>query len=83
MDKDGVLDRVEAGKFLRKCMLEASGIPPSEDDVERNFALMDLDGSGDIDKEEAFRFIKGYKIGQKLMGIMAYASDNYKSTGNN
>ena len=44
-------------------MKEVTGEEPTKADIERNFTTMDLDKSGDIDKEEAFKFLKGYKIG--------------------
>ena len=44
-------------------MQEVTGQEPSQKEIDMNFETMDLDGSGDIDKEEAFKFLKGYKIG--------------------
>ena len=38
-------------------MKEVTGKDPSEKELERNFQIMDLDKSGDIDKEEAFKFL--------------------------
>ena len=43
-----------------------TGKDPPESEVVQNFILMDLDGSGDIDKEEAYKFIKGFRLGQQL-----------------
>ena len=40
-----------------------TGEEPTEENVKKNFKEMDLDGSEDIDKEEATKFLKGYRIG--------------------
>ena len=50
---------------------EVTGEAPTEDELERNFEIMDEDHSGDIDKEEAIKFLKGFRIGHALKNLMA------------
>ena len=55
-------------------MKEVTGNDPTEKELQRNFEIMDLDKSGDIDKEEAFKFIKGFRIGHALKSLMSTES---------
>ena len=48
INKDGVLDKKEAEKFLRDYILEVTGNDPTQEEVERNFETMDIDKSGDV-----------------------------------
>ena len=47
-------------------MFECSGNMPSKEDIDSNLKLLDEDKSGDVTKEEAYKFIEGYRIGQIL-----------------
>ena len=47
-------------------MLEVSGNMPSKEEIDSNLKLLDEDKSGDVTKEEAYKFIEGYRIGQIL-----------------
>ena len=47
-------------------MFEVSGNIPSKEEVDSNLKLLDEDNSGDVTKEEAYKFIEGYRIGQIL-----------------
>ena len=42
---------------------EYSGKEPTEAELEKNFLAMDVDKSGDIDKNEALKFLKGFSLG--------------------
>ena len=48
---------------------EYTGKEPSEEEIQRNFDNMDADNSGDIDKEEAQKFLKGYELGRQLLNL--------------
>ena len=64
-------------------MKEVTGNDPSQEELERNFEIMDEDMSGDIDKEEALKFLKGFRIGHALKALMneqewsGFNSDNW------
>ena len=42
---------------------EMTGEEPTQDDLNRNFILMDTNDSGDVTKEECLKFLKGLKVG--------------------
>ena len=54
-------------------LTEYNGSAPTEDEVNKNFDIMDIDGSGDISKEEAQKYIKGYELGATLKSILSSA----------
>ena len=54
------MERDEAYKFLRVMMKEYTGEEPSEEMIANSFRVMDEDGSGDVSKDEALKFLKGY-----------------------
>ena len=54
------MEKGEAYKFLRAMMKEYSGEEPSDEMIANSFTVMDEDGSGDISKDEALKFLKGY-----------------------
>ena len=54
-------------------LTEYNGSAPTEDEVNKNFDIMDIDGSGDISKEEAQKYIKGYELGATLKNILSSA----------
>ena len=64
-DKDGSgkLEKEEAVAFLKVTLRDLTGEEPNESIVEKNFANMDRDKSGDIDKLECYNFLKGFQIG--------------------
>ena len=68
----GMLEKDEAFLFLKKTIQEVTGNDPSEDELQRNFEIMDEDNSGDIDKEEALKFLKGFRIGHALKELMVF-----------
>ena len=47
------MDRDEAFNFLRDMLREYKGSEPTDEDIEKNFNIMDEDNSGDISKIEA------------------------------
>ena len=65
-NKNGVLEYNEAYEFLKDMMYEVSGNFPSKDQIDSNLKLLDEDNSGDVTKEEAYKFIEGFRIGQIL-----------------
>ena len=51
-------------------MEEVTGEAPTQEEIESNFKILDEDKSGDVTKEETFKFIKGYRIGHALKEMM-------------
>ena len=47
------MDKEEAFTFLKVMLKEYTGNDPTDEELERNFQMMDYDKSGDIDKAEA------------------------------
>ena len=43
---------------------------PDEQDLERNFKIMDENQSGDIDRREALEYLKGLRLGQGLTDML-------------
>ena len=62
-DNDGLLDRKEAFAFLKCCLLEMTGSEPIEEDLERSFAMMSMQHEGYVTKEECFKFLRGFNVG--------------------
>ena len=54
------MEKGEAYKFLRVMMKEYTGEDPTDEMISNSFTVMDEDGSGDISKDEALKFLKGY-----------------------
>ena len=75
INNNGVLDKKEAYAFLDDMMKEVTGQAPTQEEIESNFRILDEDQSGDVSKEEAFKFIKGYRIGHSLREMLMFASD--------
>ena len=74
-NKNGVLDREEAFAFLKDMMAEVTGQAPTQEEIESNFKILDEDGSGDVSKEETYKFIKGYRIGHTLREMMLFSTE--------
>ena len=64
---DNILHKHEALPFLKATLREANGIDPSKEELQKYFETMDLDKSGNIDKEECFKFLKGFTAVQALL----------------
>ena len=47
-----------------------TGAEPNDDELERNFAIIDEDASGTLDKEEVLKFLKGFGLGFALRNLM-------------
>ena len=47
-----------------------TGSEPNDDELERNFAIIDEDASGTLDKEEVLKFLKGFSLGFQLRNLM-------------
>ena len=75
INKNGVLDQKEAYAFLDDIMNEVTGQHPTQQEIESNFKILDEDGSGDVSKEETFKFIKGYRIGHALREMMMFSEE--------
>ena len=69
----GILERDEALLFLKDILREYKGCEPTNDELENNFNIMDEDNSGDISKDEAQKYVKGYELGNSLKAILASA----------
>ena len=65
-DQSGTLDGRESKEFLKVVIKELTGNDATEDELERVIINMDTDGSGDVDKEEAIKYLKGMKLGMQL-----------------
>ena len=55
---------------MQSYILVMTGNDPSKDELLRNFERMDLDENGNINKEECFKFMKGFNIGNILKEIL-------------
>ena len=75
-DRSGKLSKDEAAKFLGVTLKEINGEPANQEEIERHFDLMDDNSSGDIDKEECIRFLKGIQMANKLKLLMDASSDS-------
>ena len=51
---------------MKGILLEVTGKLPDQKEVDENFAIMDEDRSGDIDKYEAMKFLRGFRMGHEL-----------------
>ena len=51
-------------------MTELTGKVPTEDELERKFKQVDKNSNGNINKEEAFIFLKGFHLNCKLKSLM-------------
>ena len=47
-----------------------TGQPPTDEEIERNFSIIDEDGNGSLDKEEVLKFLKGFGPGFTLRNLM-------------
>ena len=47
-----------------------TGVAPGDEELERNFNIIDEDASGTLDKEEVLKFLKGFGLGFKLRNLM-------------
>ena len=47
-----------------------TGSDPTDDELERNFSIIDEDASGTLDKEEVLKFLKGFGLGFTLRNLM-------------
>ena len=68
-DNNGSLDEIEAREFLKAILREVNGATPTHTEVRRNFVKMDLDRSGEIDKEEALKYLQGMRLGLQLSQV--------------
>ena len=74
-NNNGVLDQKEAYAFLDDMMREVTGQAPTQEEIESNFRILDEDQSGDVTKEETYKFIKGYRIGHALREMMMFSEE--------
>ena len=70
VDGNGYLSRDEAKAFLTVELKTLTGTDPTEDELERNFNIIDEDASGTLDKEEVLKFLKGFGLGFTLRNLM-------------
>ena len=70
IDNSGVLNRTEGKAFLMQELENMTGQPPTDEEIERNFNIIDEDGSGTLDKEEVLKFLKGFGLGFTLRNLM-------------
>ena len=52
-----------------------TGSDPTDDELERNFNIIDEDASGTLDKEEVLKFLKGFGLGFTLRNLMRSEAD--------
>ena len=57
-DQNGKLDFDEIKEFLMTVVKDKMGLDPTDGNLLLQFEHMDLDGSGDIDKEELYVWLK-------------------------
>ena len=70
VDGSGVLNREEGKAFLMQELENMTGQPPTDEEIERNFSIIDEDGNGSLDKEEVLKFLKGFGLGFTLRNLM-------------
>ena len=69
-NNSGVLEKDQAKAFLMDELKNMTGSEPTEDELERNFNIIDEDASGSLDKEEVLKFLKGFGLGFTLRNLM-------------
>ena len=69
-NNNGSLDRSEGKAFLQQELETMTGQPPTDEEIERNFNIIDEDGNGTLDKEEVLKFLKGFGLGFTLRNLM-------------
>ena len=69
-NNSGVLEKDQAKLFLMEELKTMTGSEPTEDELERNFMIIDEDASGTLDKEEVLKFLKGFGLGFTLRNLM-------------
>ena len=74
------LDKSEAYEFLKETLREQLGTEPNEEDLERNFQIMDESKSGDINKSEALEYIRGFRLGQELKTLLCEGTTSQSDT---
>ena len=75
-NNSGVLEKDQAKAFLLDELKTMTGSEPTEDELERNFNIIDEDASGTLDKEEVLKFLKGFGLGFTLRNLMRSEADN-------
>ena len=70
VDGNGYLNKEEAKRFLTVELKSLTGSDPTDDELERNFSIIDEDASGTLDKEEVLKFLKGFGLGFTLRNLM-------------
>ena len=75
-NNSGVLEKEQAKAFLLDELKTMTGSEPTEDELERNFNIIDEDASGTLDKEEVLKFLKGFGLGFTLRNLMRSEADN-------
>ena len=69
-NNSGVLEKEQAKAFLLEELTALTGTDPTDDELERNFNIIDEDASGTLDKEEVLKFLKGFGLGFTLRNLM-------------
>ena len=69
-NNSGVLEKEQGKAFLMAELSELTGVAPGDEELERNFNIIDEDASGTLDKEEVLKFLKGFGLGFKLRNLM-------------
>ena len=69
-DNSGVLNKEQGKLFLQQELETMTGQPPTDEEIERNFSIIDEDGNGSLDKEEVLKFLKGFGLGFTLRNLM-------------
>ena len=52
-----MLENDQAIKFLEKSLAEMSGSEPTKEEIEMNFAAIDIDANNVLDKEEVQKYL--------------------------
>ena len=69
-NKSGKLEKDQAKLFLLEELASLTGAEPTDDELERNFNIIDEDANGSLDKEEVLKFLKGFGLGFTLRNLM-------------
>ena len=69
-NNSGVLEKDQGKAFLMAELSSMTGVAPGDEELERNFNIIDEDASGSLDKEEVLKFLKGFGLGFTLRNLM-------------
>ena len=76
-DQNGVLDKNEGFSFLKQYLTDMIGEAPSDEDVKRNFDIIDTNGNGNLEKKNLLVYLSGFKDGTSIADNQSYSPRLY------